>query len=496
MTVQVEIKDETNQIPASELELGEVGKRRKEMEETEGEGGMKVKGVEESMVCDGNSPRGVFEIPIVGTDSDQSESSSGGGGDGEGTLTVAEKELIPAALLQDAGGIPWKTMIGCIKKKSVWRFSTIPLLAASYEISRRNFKRKLARIRSADEGITSDDIPFCKPSWRNYGFSELSAATNNFSPENLLGKGGQAEVYKGCLSDGQVVAVKRLMKKEKENEERTADFLSELGIIAHINHPNAARLLGFGIDGGLYLVLEFIPYGSFASALFGAESLEWKIRFKVAVGVAEGLNYLHRECPRRIIHRDIKASNILLDENYEPLISDFGLAKWLPENWAHHVVFPIEGTFGYLAPEYFMHGIVDEKTDVFAYGVLLLELITGRRAVDSSRQSLVIWAKPLLDNNSFKELTDPKLGDDYDQTEMRRTMLAASMCINHSSSMRPHMNRVVQLLKGEDGPLDQLKHKSMDGDRSLLLEACDLEDYTSNSSYLNDLSRHRELVLE
>lgn len=164
------------------VKSGEVGKRRKEMEETEGEGGMKVKGVEESMVCDGNSPRGVFEIPIVGTDSDQSESSSGGGGDGEGTLTVAEKELIPAALLQDAGGIPWKTMIGCIKKKSVWRFSTIPLLAASYEISRRNFKRKLARIRSADEGITSDDIPFCKPSWRNYGFSELSAATNNFSP--------------------------------------------------------------------------------------------------------------------------------------------------------------------------------------------------------------------------------------------------------------------------------------------------------------------------
>lgn len=154
------------------------------MEETEeGEEGMKVKG-EEEFVCDENSPRGVFEIPIVGTDSDQSESSSGDGGgeDGEGTLTVAEKALLPGALLQEVGGIPWKAMIGCIKKKSVWRFSTIPLLAASYEISRKNFKRKLARIRSADEGITGDDIPFCKPSWRNYGFAELSAATNNFSP--------------------------------------------------------------------------------------------------------------------------------------------------------------------------------------------------------------------------------------------------------------------------------------------------------------------------
>ncbi|XP_022929501.1 receptor-like cytosolic serine/threonine-protein kinase RBK1 isoform X2 [Cucurbita moschata] len=466
----------------------------KEMEEMGGEGGMKIKGVER-YPCDENSPRGVFEIPIMGTDSDQSESGGGGDGEAGGSPTAAEKALIPAALLQEIGGIPWRTMIGSIKKKTIWRFSTFPLLAAGYELSRKNFKRKLARIRSADEGITSDDIPFCKPSWRNYGFSELATATNNFSPENLLGKGGQAEVYKGCFADGQVVAVKRLMKKEKENEERTADFLSELGIIAHINHPNAARLLGFGIDGGLYLVLEFVPYGSFASSLFGAESLPWKIRFKVAVGVAEGLNYLHRECPRRIIHRDIKASNILLDENYEPLISDFGLAKWLPENWAHHVVFPIEGTFGYLAPEYFMHGIVDEKTDVFAYGVLLLELITGRHAVDSSRQSLVIWAKPLLDSSSFKELTDPKLGDDYDQTEMKRTMLAASMCINHTSSLRPHMNRVVQLLKGEDGPVDQLKQKSLNGDRSLLLEACDLEDYTINSTYLSDLTRHRELAL-
>lgn len=153
------------------------------MEEMGGEGGMKIKGVE-GYPCDENSPRGVFEIPIMGTDSDQSESSSGGGGDGEagGSPTAAEKALIPAALLQEIGGIPWRTMIGSIKKKTIWRFSTFPLLAAGYELSRKNFKRKLARIRSADEGITSDDIPFCKPSWRNYGFSELATATNNFSP--------------------------------------------------------------------------------------------------------------------------------------------------------------------------------------------------------------------------------------------------------------------------------------------------------------------------
>ena len=188
--------------------------------------------------------------------------------------------------------------------------------------------------------------------------------------------------------------------------------------------------------------------------------MDWKVRFKVAVGIAEGLRYLHHECHRRIIHRDIKASNILLTEDYEAQISDFGLAKWLPEKWTHHVVFPIEGTFGYLSPEYFMHGIVDEKTDVFAYGVLLLELITGRRAVDSTQQSLVIWAKPLLDASNVKELADPRLEDAFDPVEMKRAMVTASMCISHQSTKRPYMNRVVQILKGEGGIVDQLKQKS------------------------------------
>ncbi|KAL9248553.1 Receptor-like cytosolic serine/threonine-protein kinase RBK1-like protein [Drosera capensis] len=220
----------------------------------------------------------------------------------------------------------------------------------------------------------------------------------------LLGKGGHAEVYKGSLPDGSVAAVKRLIQEDKEDAEneaggpsedeiRTADFLSELGIIAHIDHPNSAKLIGYCLQGSLFLVLQLCAHGSLASHLHGSgECLEWKLRYKVALGVAEGLSYLHHTCPRRIIHRDIEASNILLDEDYEPL--DYGLAKWLPDKWLHHVLYPIEGTFGYLAPEYFMHGIVDEKTDVFAFGVLLLELITGRHAVDSSRQSLVMRAKP------------------------------------------------------------------------------------------------------
>lgn len=432
------------------------------------------------------SPRGVLENPVLGTESDHSGNSISSSGS-----SPNEKSLVQRAL--ESNGSQWKSMFGALKKKSVRRFSTIPLLATSYEISRKNLRRKLARIGGTDEKISVEGFPMTKPSWRNFEYAELAAATDNFSPENLIGKGGQAEVYKGRLAGGRVVAVKRLNKKEKENEDRIADFLSELGIIAHTDHPNTARLLGFGIDGGLHLVLEFSPHGSLASLLFGSpECMEWKLRFKVALEIAEGLHYLHHECHRRIIHRDIKASNILLTKDYEAQISDFGLAKWLPEKWTHHVVFPIEGTFGYLSPEYFMHGIVDEKTDVFAYGVLLLELITGRRAVDS-QQSLVIWAKPLLDSHNFKELVDPRLGDAFDREEMKRTMLTASMCIHHQSSKRPFMNRVVKLLKDEDGPIE-LKQKST-AVRSLILDACDLEDYTC-SSYLSDLNRHRQLLME
>lgn len=446
----------------------------------------------EHPILEDPSPRCVLEIPISGTDSDHSRSSSS-----SSCSSGSTEKLVPerTGILRESNGIQWKQMLDSFKKKSVRRFSVIPLISTYETIARKNLRRKLARIQhSADVFIDCEGIMAPKPSWRNFDYLELEAATDNFSSENLIGEGGHAKVYKGCLSDGQVVAVKKLMKTEKQEEDRVGDFLSELGIIAHINHPNAARLLGFSIDSGLHLVLEFLPHGSLASVLHGgSDCLEWKKRFKVALGIAEGLQYLHHDCPRRIIHRDIKASNILLNANFEAQISDFGLAKWLPENWIHHIVFPIEGTFGYLAPEYFMHGIVDEKTDVFAYGVLLLEIITGRRAVDSSRQSLVMWAKPLLEANNAKELADPRLGDDYDPIEMKHAMFTALMCIHHLPSTRPHMIRVVQLLRGEEAPVE-FKQKTNAG-RAVLLDGCDLQDYTC-TTYLKDLNRHMQLVME
>ncbi|XP_011021857.1 PREDICTED: receptor-like cytosolic serine/threonine-protein kinase RBK1 isoform X1 [Populus euphratica] len=445
----------------------------------------------EPPILEDASPRCVLEIPISGTDSDHSSSSSSSCSSGSTEKLVSER----TGIIRESNGIQWKHILDSFKKKSVRRFSVIPLISTYETIARKNLRRKLARIQhSADVFIDCEGIMAPKPSWRNFDYLELEAATDNFSSENLIGEGGHAKVYKGCLSDGQVVAVKKLMKTEKQEEDRVGDFLSELGIIAHINHPNAARLLGFSIDSGLHLVLEFLPHGSLASVLHGgSDCLEWKKRFKVALGIAEGLQYLHHDCPRRIIHRDIKASNILLNANFEAQISDFGLAKWLPENWIHHIVFPIEGTFGYLAPEYFMHGIVDEKTDVFAYGVLLLEIITGRRAVDSSRQSLVMWAKPLLEANNAKELADPRLGDDYDPIEMKHAMFTALMCIHHLPNTRPQMIRVVQLLRGEEAPVE-FKQKTNAG-RAVLLDGCDLQDYTC-TTYLKDLNRHLQLVME
>ncbi|KAH9664327.1 protein kinase domain-containing protein [Citrus sinensis] len=433
-----------------------------------------------------DSPRGVLEIPVTGTDSDSSSGSCG-------SSSSPEKSTPQRAVNRESGG--WKSMIDSIKKKSVVRrFSVIPLLT-NYELTKKNLWKKLGRLQIPEDDDADDggSVPIVRHSWKNFDFAELAAATDNFNSENLIGKGGHAEVYKGCLPDGEVVAVKKIIKNAKEDEERISDFLSELGIVAHINHPNAAKLIGFSTENGFHLVLQFLPHGSLSSLLFGStECLEWTIRYKIALGIAEGLQYLHHDCHRRIIHRDIKASNILLSEDYEAQISDFGLAKWLPDNWSHHIVFPIEGTFGYLSPEYFMHGIVDEKTDVFAFGVLLLELITGRRAVDSRRQSLVIWAKPLLQTSNFKELVDPRLADAYDLAEMKRAMLTASVCIHHLSTMRPQMTRVLQLLRGEGGQTD-LKPKPS-ARRTVILDGSD-EEYSS-TCYLKDLNRHMQLALE
>ncbi|KAL5712737.1 hypothetical protein ACHQM5_014878 [Ranunculus cassubicifolius] len=386
----------------------------------------------------------------------------------------------------------WRSFIRVLKSRSMRRLATIPPVRVP-KISRKesgSMRENHESIRNPPDAGFGDLNSAC----RIFTLSELQMATNHFSSENLIGKGGYAEVYRGCL-DGLHVAIKKLNRGT--SDDRIGDFLTELGIIVHANHPNIAKLIGYGIEGGMHIVLHLSPHGNLASLLHGSQGkLDWCTRYRVALGTAEGLLYLHEGCQRRIIHRDIKASNILLTEDFEPQICDFGLAKWLPTEWTHHTVTKFEGTFGYLAPEYSMHGIVDEKTDIYAFGVLLLEIITGRKALDNTDQSLVMWAKPLLEKNAVRELIDPSLADAYDPQEMDRVALTASLCVQHSSILRPKMNQVVELLKGDENALERVRrYRRPLLRRSFSDESFDSEEYNSTKR-MNDLNKHRQLAFE
>ncbi|KAJ8750766.1 hypothetical protein K2173_015947 [Erythroxylum novogranatense] len=323
-----------------------------------------------------------------------------------------------------------------------------------FSLKRRSLEDLLSTSEDEKSGfsmVSSELEPSPRPTWRCFSYEEIFDATNGFIPDNLVGKGGYAEVYKGVSSNGEEIAVKRLAKTCSD-ERKEKEFLTEIGTIGHVCHPNVLPLVGCCIDNGLYLIFHFSSKGSVASLLHDEKLpvMEWNVRYKIAIGTAGGLHYLHKGCQRRIIHRDIKSSNILLTEEFEPLISDFGLAKWLPSQWSHHSIAPIEGTFGHLAPEYYMHGIVDEKTDVFAFGVFLLEVISGRKPVDGSHQSLHSWAKPILNQGEIEKLIDPRLGGTYDVAQLKRLAFAASLCIRASSKWRPTMSEVLEvMLEGE-----------------------------------------------
>ncbi|KAK4485574.1 hypothetical protein RD792_008217 [Penstemon davidsonii] len=306
----------------------------------------------------------------------------------------------------------------------------------------------------------------------------------------MVGKGGFAEVYKGILENGQTIAVKRLTKSTND-ERKEKEFLTEIGTLGHVSHPNVTSLLGCCIDSGLYLIFQFSSKGTVASLLHDEKmaAMDWKTRYKIAVGTAKGLHYLHKNCPRRIIHRDIKSSNILLTADFEPQISDFGLAKWLPSQWSHHSIAPIEGTFGHLAPEYFMHGVVDEKTDVFAFGVFLLELISGKKPVDSSHQSLHSWAKPILNRGNAKEVIDPRIKEDYNLTQLIKLAFAASLCIRASPIWRPTMSEILEvILLEEEINMEKWSMPDEDEDQEEFWGFEDLEcecdsSFSSESSY-------------
>ncbi|XP_011046242.1 PREDICTED: receptor-like cytosolic serine/threonine-protein kinase RBK1 isoform X2 [Populus euphratica] len=282
----------------------------------------------------------------------------------------------------------------------------------------------------------------------------LKGATSNFHSENLIGKGGCSSVYKGILPDGKPVAV----KVQKSSQKAMKDFALEVEIISSLNHKHITPLVDACIkDADLIYVYDFLSKGSLEENLHGKSKdkspLSWELRFDIAVKIAEALNYLHNECSRPVIHRDVKSSNILLSDGFEPQLSDFGLAIWGPATTSFVTQGDVVGTFGYLAPEYFMYGKVSDKIDVYAFGVVLLELLSGRKPISSentkSQESLLLWAKPIIESGNAICLVDPNLNGNFDEVQMQRMVLAATHCITRAARLRPKMSEILKLLRGD-----------------------------------------------
>ncbi|KAL7237111.1 hypothetical protein ACSBR1_020223 [Camellia fascicularis] len=280
-----------------------------------------------------------------------------------------------------------------------------------------------------------------KGSGRRFTSEDVCYATNNFSPEMVIGEGGNSKVYLGRLDDGKPAAVKVLKNKDSSTE----DLFCEVETSSCLKHENIVQLIGYCYSNGMHAIVYNLLKENLNQRL---KQLRWSERVKIAIGVAKALEYLHSRSPP-IVHRDVKSSNILLSENCQPQLSDFGAAivqQQTQQVSGYTKPLRVVGTFGYLAPEYMMYGRVDEKTDVYSYGVVLLELITGKEAIQTSQtsthESLVLWARSLLSCGLCERLIDPYLKEDYDKDEMKTMMIAARLCLLHSSSRRPTMKTV------------------------------------------------------
>ncbi|KAF9690181.1 hypothetical protein SADUNF_Sadunf01G0169000 [Salix dunnii] len=307
---------------------------------------------------------------------------------------------------------------------------------------------------------------------KRFSLRELQVATDNFSHKNILGRGGFGKVYKGRLADGSLVAVKRL--KEERTQGGELQFQTEVEMISMAVHRNLLRLRGFCMTPTeRLLVYPYMANGSVASCLRerseSQSPLDWSIRKQIALGSARGLAYLHDHCDPKIIHRDVKAANILLDEDFEAVVGDFGLAK-LMDYKDTHVTTAVRGTIGHIAPEYLSTGKSSEKTDVFGYGVMLLELITGQRAFDLARLAndddvmLLDWVcihcipslsciktlvKGLLKDKKLEMLVDADLNGTYIEDEVEQLIQVALLCTQSTPMERPKMSEVVRMLEGD-----------------------------------------------
>ncbi|CAM6003260.1 unnamed protein product [Sphagnum balticum] len=303
-----------------------------------------------------------------------------------------------------------------------------------------------------------------------YSYSVLKLATRDFHQDNELGKGGFGVVYKGCLADGTKVAVKLLTTKSDQGID---DFLNEVVSLTGITHKNLVKLKGCCIHRTQrLLVYEFLENKDLAEALWGCgiqgiSFLDWATRFKICVGIARGLTYLHEDLQPCIIHRDIKASNILLDNNLNAKITDFGLARLFSQDQSHLFTDVKVGTFGYMSPEYASYGELSTKVDVYSFGVLMLEIISGRKCIlnftstSQEKINLVKWAWILQKNNLLNDLIDQKMTNALVANELQLVINVALLCVQKKVAKRPVMSHVLAMLEGKmDIPSSLFVHES------------------------------------
>ncbi|XP_040996455.1 cysteine-rich receptor-like protein kinase 10 [Juglans microcarpa x Juglans regia] len=312
-------------------------------------------------------------------------------------------------------------------------------------------KRLRACSRTAGENAADDAVA---DSWDLFfELRVLQIATNAFSELNKLGHGGFGPVYKGLMPSGQQIAVKKLSLDSRQG---LREFTNEVKLLLKTQHKNLVTLLGCCAEGPeKMLVYEYLPNKSLDYFLFDkskSASLDWTTRFRIVTGVARGLLYLHEEAPERIIHRDIKASNILLDENLNPKISDFGLARLFPGEDTHVNTFRISGTHGYMAPEYAMHGYLSVKTDVFSYGILVLEIVSGRKNHDgqlgAEKADLLSYTWMLHQKRRALELVDPSLTK-FNNDEAAMCIQLGLLCCQQTVAERPDMSTVHLMLSSD-----------------------------------------------
>ncbi|KAG8096899.1 hypothetical protein GUJ93_ZPchr0013g36096 [Zizania palustris] len=300
---------------------------------------------------------------------------------------------------------------------------------------------------------------------RWYELEDLEAATGGFRDKSVVGEGGYGTVYRGVLAGGEVVAVKDLFDHKGQAEK---EFKVEVEAIGRVRHKHLVGLVGYCAEGPKrMLVYEFVENGNLEQWLHGDDvgkfsPLTWDIRMKIAAGTAKGIAYLHEGLEPKVVHRDIKSSNILLDKNWNPKVSDFGMAKVLGPG-SSYVTTRVMGTFGYVAPEYASTGMLNESSDIYSFGVLLMELISGRRPVDYNKDAgevnLVEWFRGMVGSRRVEELVDPRIEAPPPARALNRVLLVCLRCIDSDAHKRPKMGQIVHMLEGDEFPF-RMEHRS------------------------------------